>query len=88
MEERPLLLFPTPASASRSTRSGGFPHIQKPSAACQWARLSPRFEQLLKAFKGQRAQLYPNAMGTEPEQVLVIETIGSINDFANAVKKN
>ncbi|WP_150116043.1 S8 family peptidase [Desulfovibrio fairfieldensis] len=87
MANRPLLLFPTPESAPRATLPSGFPNVRKPSAARQWDRLSPQFQQLQKAFEDQRVRLQQNAAGIEPEQVLVIETIGSVQDFANAVKK-
>jgi hypothetical protein len=87
MAERPLLLFPTPDIAPRSRRSSGFPSIRKPSVDRQWDRLSPQFQQLQNAFAEQRARLRQNAAEIEPEQALVIETIGSVQDFANAVKK-
>lgn len=87
MPERPLLLFPTPEIASRSNLPQGFPRVCKPSTDRQWDRLSPKFQQLQNTFAQQRVKLQQNVTGIEPEQVLVIETIGSIDNFANAVRK-
>jgi hypothetical protein len=87
MPERPLLLFPTPEVASRSALTPGFPRVHKPSVGRQWDRLSPKFQQMQNAFAEQRVKLQQSVTGIEPEQVLVIETIGSIEKFANAVGK-
>lgn len=87
MPERPLLLFPTPESADRSKRKPFFGRIHKPNVARQGQRLSPVFRQLQEAFNARGVELQQNAAGTEPEQVLVIETVGSIDKFANAVKR-
>lgn len=87
MEERPLLFFPTPDTASRSDLPRGGASVSRASAGKQWNKLEPRFQQLQDAFNEQRVHLQQTAAGIEPEQVLVIETIGSIQDFANAVKK-
>jgi hypothetical protein len=45
------------------------------------------FNQLQAAFEARRAEIQQNAAGTDHDQVLVIETIGSIDNFANAVKR-
>jgi len=86
MADLPLLLFPAPDIASRSTLGGRAPAVSKPAADRQWDRLSPRFRQLQDAFAEQRVRLQQTPAGIEPELVLVIETIGE-QDFANAVKK-
>lgn len=87
MPERPLLLFPTPEIASRSTLGGGGGRIRKPAPQRQWDRLSPIFSQLQAAFDARRVEVQQSAAGIDPEQVLVIETVGSIDNFANAVKR-
>lgn len=87
MPERPLLLFPTPTIADRSKLTPGFARISKPTAIRQWEKFSPKFQQLQAAFAAQRVAIQQDPMGIEPEQVLVIETIGSVQDFANAVKR-
>jgi hypothetical protein len=87
MPERPLLLFPTPEIASRSTLSGRGGRYRKPTPRRQWDRLSPFFRQLQTTFNARRVELQQSAAGIDPEQVLVFETIGSIDKFANAVKR-
>ena len=87
MPERPLLLFPTPETASRSTLGGGGGRVRRPTPQQQWDRLSPVFSQLQAAFEARRVEIQQNASGITPEQVLVFETIGSIDKFANAVKR-
>jgi len=84
MPERPLLIFSKPGVADKTTSprfSPNKPHY--PNAARQWERLSPKFAQLQNAL----VQVQPNADGIEPESVLVIETIGAVEDFVNAVKR-
>nr|WP_321401722.1 S8 family peptidase [uncultured Desulfobacter sp.] len=87
MPEHPLLLFPTPETASRSTLGGGGGHIRRPTPQRQWNRLSPIFSQLQTAFDARRIEVQQSAAGIIPEQILVIETVGSIENFANAVKR-
>lgn len=88
MPERPLLLFPTPQLAGRTRRvMPQFGRVHKPDITRQGQRLSPMFNQLQAAFKARKVEIQQNAAGTDPEQVLVIETIGSVEDFAKAVKR-
>lgn len=87
MPERPLLLFPTPETADRTKQKPQFGRVHKPNVARQGQRLSPMFNQLQAAFNARRVEIQQNTAGIDPEQVLVIETIGSIDNFANAVKR-
>lgn len=86
MPEHPLLIFPTPQTVDRTKRKPHFPKICKPSMARQAMRLSPMFSQLQISFAARRVEIQQNIDGIDPEEVLVIETIGSIEKFANAVK--
>ncbi len=87
MPDRPLLLFPTPETADRS-KGRGFPvHVHRPSHGRQGQRLSPIFTQLQTEFNSRRVELQQTAAGADPEQVLVIETVGGIENFANALKR-
>lgn len=87
MPDRPLLLFPTPEIADRS-KGRAFPtRIHRPSHGRQGQRLSPIFTQLQAEFNARRVELQQTAAGADPEQVLVIETVGSIENFANAVRR-
>ncbi|MDQ0286223.1 hypothetical protein J2Z49_001335 [Desulfofundulus luciae] len=49
--------------------------------------MTPRFQELERVFAARRAALLDDPSGTVPEQVLVLETVGSIKDFINAVKR-
>lgn len=83
----PILLFPTPVPASRSKLSGGGgkPHV--PSASANAVRLSPKFTALKSTLDGRRMRLQQEAEGANPEDVLVLETAGRIEDFVNAVRR-
>lgn len=87
MADLPLLFFPSPDSADRTKRkmNPGKPH--KPSVSGQWERLSPVFQRLQESFNERCAELQRTPVGIDPEQALVIETIGSVENFANAVKR-
>ena len=85
MPERPLLLFPTPETANRTMQGSQVGPVHKPNLDRQGARLLPMFDQLQMAFSARRVEFQQNTAGIDPEQVLVIETVGSVDDFANAV---
>lgn len=87
MADLPLLLFPTPEIADRTKRKVVSGKVNIPTASRQGERLSPLFRQLQNSFNERDIELQHTPVGIEPEQVLVIETVGSIEDFANAVKK-
>jgi hypothetical protein len=87
MPERPLLLFPEPESASRTKRQGGPGGYYYPSHDSQGRRLSPIFQNLQIAFRQRNIEIQQSTAGIDPEQVLIIETIGSVEQFANAVRK-
>jgi hypothetical protein len=72
MAEYPLLFFPQPTPARRLRPPGGGGGIRRPSAADQRKRLDKKFRQIAASFQG----LQSTAQGLEPEQVLVLETIG------------
>ncbi len=87
MPERPLLILPSPGQpAVRSKKSGGGGEIGRPSRARQGERLGPKFNTLQMALDAQRAHLQVEPAATTPEQVLVLETVGPIEDFIVAVQ--
>jgi hypothetical protein len=45
------------------------------------------FQRLQDAMQRQQLTLQNNSLGIQPEQVLVLETMGSVDNFINAVKK-
>ena len=86
MPERPLLLFPTPRPAERTRQKAQFGRVHRPDPARQGVRLSPMFNQLQQTFAARKVELQQTIAGIEPEQVLVIETVNGVADFAKAVK--
>lgn len=87
MPERPLLLFPTPEVTSKSNLGGGGGRPHLPTHFRQGERLAPKFTQLQEAVRTRNIEIQQAVTGIDPEQVLVMETIGSVEDFANAVKR-
>jgi hypothetical protein len=87
MPEHPLLFFPEPARAERARRFGGGGNVRLPNAQHQAGRLAPQFQRLQQAMDRKRLLLQGNSLGIQPEQVLVLETVGPIQNFVNAVKK-
>jgi len=87
MPLKPLLMFPAPqALERRDARSGGTSTVHKPTPARQRERLSPQFTRLQQAFENHRVVLQENADGIIPEKVLVLEIIGSVDNFVSAVR--
>lgn len=85
---RPLLLFSRPAVSQREPRQGyGTKPLNLPSIERQRERLAPQFHQLQRALEARAAELRADPTGTVPEQVLVLETAGSIEDFLQAVRR-
>jgi hypothetical protein len=86
--ERPLLLLPVLGEpAERRKKYGGGRLIHRPSRERQAERLTPRFEQLQRALEARRAKLQTEAQGIVPEEVAVLETIGTVEGFIRAVEK-
>jgi len=85
MPDRPLIVLPSPASASRSDWGprGRDPHL--PNRARQGSLLTPRFQAVQNHFQQQTA-LLASAAGQIPEEVIVFETIGAVGDFLEAAK--
>jgi hypothetical protein len=87
MPDLPLLIFPEPTSASREKLSGGPSKIHFPNRQRQIERISPMFSALQDAFESRRVEILQGAAGVDPEQVIVFETIGSVEEFTKAVSK-
>lgn len=87
MAERPLILFPDPPMTGRRLLHGGPDRVHRPSRSRQGRRLQPQFRALRDAFVAQRARLAEDPAGVEPEQVVVLETVGTVDDFDRAVSR-
>ena len=86
MADYPLLVFPTPSRAERAKRTGFPSGGRRPSSDDQARRLTPQFHRLQEAIERKRIALQDNPFGIQPEQVLVLKTIGSIQDFVNIIR--
>lgn len=87
MAERPLLILPEPATAARAkktARGGGPAPLDQ---ARQEQRLGPRLDELEAAFEAKRLTMQTTAAGLVPEEVLVLETAGTVEDFFKAAAK-
>ncbi len=83
----PILVFPTAASAERTKRSGGPGRLLLPTVDAQGRRVVPQFQRLQDALDRKRANLQANSLGITPEQVLVLETLGRVENFFRAVER-
>ena len=81
----PLLVFPK-VNKTEAPKRPGFPgkKLHFPSHEKQIQRLSSKFENLKQKFQ---AIISDTMDGFEPEMVLVIEIIGSVNKFRQAIEK-
>ncbi len=87
MPERPLLILPTPtAPAKRGKRSGRAGRSHLPSRDRQAERLAPKFTILQETLDARRARLQTESSGVIPEEVIVLETVGSVDNFIVAVR--
>jgi len=83
MPERPLLILPVPGQLRRPGKFGGGAKFHQPSRRRQGERLAPRFATLQNAL----ARPIADSAGTLPEEVVVLETVGQVDDFIGAVQR-
>ncbi|MFV8769103.1 S8 family peptidase [Yersinia enterocolitica] len=86
MNNRPLLFFPAPSSASPSKRGGGAGRIHHPSVSRQGIRVEPKLSRLQAIINSRRAEVISATPGIEPEYTIVIETYGSVDEFFKAAR--
>lgn len=82
----PLLVFPDPVPAKRTKRTSRGRKIESPIRREQANRLAPQFQRLQEAMENRRLELQDNPHGLVPEQVLVVETTGTVENFIRAVE--
>ncbi len=87
MTDYPLLVLPLPAPATADPGHGGPSRFYRPTIERQRLRIGPKFNSLSTVFEAKRLKLQQTAPGENPELVLVIETIGPVDDFVKAVAK-
>ena len=87
MPERPLLILPSPGEpVTRRKKGGGGGQFHLPSTERQSERLSPQFERLQRALEERGARLQMEARDLVPEEVVVLETVGTVEEFVRAVE--
>src|SRR4051794_40696591 len=81
MAELPLLFFPKAILDAPAKRGGGGAPLIKPTPAQQQARHDQKFRDIADSFE----DLTSSIEGMDPEQVIVLETIGeAVDDLAKA----
>ncbi len=84
MPDKPILIFPAATVAARAGLKPAFmPPPPRPSKGAQGVRLAARFQALAPEFGTAQA----TSGGTDPEQVIVLETVGSVADFQNVIRR-
>lgn len=78
----PLLVLPKPEAAVRDMLAPGYPKMHFPSFSRQRDRLGPQFKVLQEV---NNLQLGHSPPTSDPESVVVLEIIGTVKDFSNAV---
>ena len=82
------MILPTPGEPEkRRKKGGGGGRFHRPGRQRQAERLLPQFERLQKALEARRARLQTEAHGLVPEEVVVLETVGTVDGFVRAVEK-
>jgi hypothetical protein len=87
MAERPLLLLAKPTEAAKAKKGGGGGGPSPRTAQEQLQRLGPRIDQLTDALENKRLRLQSTTTGLQPEEVLVLETAGAVDEFYKAIQK-
>ncbi len=85
MPEKPLLLLPSPVNVVKPTGRGFGAKIHSPDRSSQGRRLDPQFTVLANAFQNKTAVLADNPGSEPPELIVVIETVGPVQNFFRAV---
>ena len=86
MARHPHIIFPTPGIAAQRRLTSGPSSIHRPARGRQIDRLAPVFAELEQAFQAHRVALRSDMTGIEPEEVLVLQTAGRVEDFVKALQ--
>lgn len=82
----PLLLLAKSKTEVRSSLPNTPIFVGYPSKKRQKARLDSKFLDLERSFHQSLSSLRRELNGTEPEHIVVLETVGTVDDFYRAVK--
>lgn len=83
----PLLIFPRPSPVERQGGTPTRPQLHVPGHARQIERLTPRFQALRIAFEARRLELQATAHNSDPDLVVVFETVGAVDDFISSAER-
>lgn len=86
-EQLPLLIFSEPTPVQREGGTGFPPSVHFPDHARQGRRLGDRFGRLQQAFDARRLELRTRAQNDDPDLVLVLETVGAVEDFISTAQR-
>ena len=84
----PFLLLPSSVAAEKGKRSGGSPGLRFPGRNQQIERIGPQIQRLEHQFARQSAILQRTLAGAPIEQIVVLETIGSVEKFYRTVERS
>src|SRR3954466_11879208 len=87
MAELPALPLGAPMLRARDTGPPNRPRIEGPGPQVQQRRLGGSLQRLTAAFDAQRLALAGDPDALEPEQVLVLEIAGEIDEFVRAARR-
>ena len=79
----PLLIFPTPSTVDLEAGHGFLSNLRLPDPSRRG--LGERFGRLQRAFDQRRLELRVRALNDDPDLVLVLETVGTVDEFRTAV---
>lgn len=82
MPEKPILIFPEKSTTTREKKKMGFgsPSYHFPEFRTQKDRLTPQFQAMQASF------IVDIPGGLNPEYVIVIETVGKLDEFQRAIR--
>ena len=86
MADRPLILFPLPEKADRTSKPKNISKMVTPPLTRQYNRLRPVFSTLKRAFEQKAVTLQESSVGINPDFALVLEIIGTVDSFYTAVQ--
>ena len=87
MPELPALPLGQPTTDRRETRPSPRPRVTGPGPQVQSHRLGGALQRLTAAFEAQRVAIGDGADAIEPEQVIVLDIAGEIDEFVAAVQR-
>ncbi len=87
MPQRPVLIFPKPTTVEREKLPRSNIVGKKLSRGWQEVHVGKPLQQLQASLERRSLSLSTAAVGTIAEEVLVLETIGTVDDFISAVRR-